>query len=89
MNDGSGMPMDQSPSDLCPRCGRSQEEDAARDERPKVVASFLRSQQVSPDDWDSWRQTMICDDTTTIGEIREWVGTMMPKLHIWLDEFDK
>jgi len=60
------------------------------DERPKkVVASFLRSLQVSPDDWDTWRQTMICDDTTTIGEIREWVGTMMPKLHIWLDESDK
>jgi hypothetical protein len=38
----------------------------------KYVASFRRTQQLSPDGFDVITETMICDENTTLGQIHEW-----------------
>lgn len=35
------------------------------------IASQKRSMQIAPDEWDVWLDTMVCQETTTIGEIVE------------------
>lgn len=39
----------------------------------KAVASFKQSAQISPDDWDSWMNTLEVTENTTIGEIFKWM----------------
>ena len=52
----------------------------------KTVASMKCSVQISPDDWDVYRKTMICTDNTTIGQIKAWANGS--PLHVCLDEAD-
>ena len=52
----------------------------------KVIASMKWSAQISPDDWDVYRRTMICADNTTIGQIKAWAKC--EKLHVMLDGAD-
>ena len=38
----------------------------------KIVASFKRASQISPDAWDTWLEVKVCRRETTIGEIIDW-----------------
>lgn len=39
----------------------------------KYIAQYHSTVQVSPDDWERISPALAVDDSTTIGEIREWV----------------
>ena len=54
----------------------------------KTVASMKCSCQISPDDWDVYRKTLVCTDDTTIGEIRAWANAKNGGLHLMLDDAD-
>ena len=41
----------------------------------KAVAHFKQSGQISPDDWDVWTCALEVDETTTIGQIFDWMKT--------------
>lgn len=38
----------------------------------KYIATFKTSYQISPDDWAVTNPTLSIDETTTIGEIKNW-----------------
>jgi len=38
----------------------------------KFIASFEKTVQVAEDSWRVSLQTLLCDENTTIGQIREW-----------------
>ena len=38
----------------------------------EYAVAFKKSQQISPDDWETCYPTLKVNDSTTIGEIREW-----------------
>jgi len=75
----------------CPECVTEASRDKAAQSGEgtrtvKTVASMRYSSQISPDDWDVYRKTMICTDSTTVGQIRAW--TNGGPLHVCLDEAD-
>lgn len=41
--------------------------------KKEYVAQFKTATQYSPDDWKSVSPSLKVDDTTTIGQIREWM----------------
>ena len=59
----------------------------------KFIAMFKRSVQISPDDFDVWHETKICDEHTTLGEIHEWMRGKRDyekaKLHIEISQADE
>jgi hypothetical protein len=40
----------------------------------EYIAQFKTAEQYSPDDWKAVSPTLKVDDTTTIGQIREWMA---------------
>lgn len=38
----------------------------------KIVASFEKTVQTSEDSWGVRLQTLLCDESTTVGQIRDW-----------------